>query len=77
MNIDTEYKKYLNPKIMEGKTATNNLNQDLRRYLNELLKEIPDEKDKEMILQNISTYYDSLNTLLINHTLERPSMSNS
>ena len=75
MANDTEYEKYLNPKKIDSKTTTDKLYHDLDRYLNELFEEIPDEKDKEMILQNIGTYYDSLNTLLIKHTSENPVMS--
>ncbi|MFA5973993.1 MAG: hypothetical protein WC780_16720 [Lentimicrobiaceae bacterium] len=75
LNIDNEYEKYLNPKIIEGKLTTNDLYHDLFMYLKELHVEIPTEKDKEMIMQNIGTYYDSLNTLLIKHTLEQPNNS--
>jgi len=75
MNIDNEYEKYLNPKLIEDKTTTNDLYHDLSRYLNEMLLEIPTEKDKELIMQNIGAYYDSLNTLLIKHTLEESNNS--
>jgi hypothetical protein len=77
MNNENEYEKYLNPKIIEGKTPTNDLYHDLISYLNELLEEIPAEKDKEMILKNIGTYYDSLNTLLLKHNKEHPRLSKS
>lgn len=79
MNIDNEYEEYLNPKIIEGKPTTNDLYHDLFMYLylKELHVEIPTEKDKEMIMQNLDTYYDSLNTLLIKHNIEHPRMSKS
>jgi hypothetical protein len=77
MNNDNKYKKYLKPKIIEGITTTNNLYHDLDSYLNEILVDIPSEKDKEMIMKNIGTYYDSLNALLIKHSIEQPRMSKS
>lgn len=71
MNIDNEHEKYLNLKIIEGKTATNDINLELARYLKEILGKIPTEKDKAMIMQNIAIYFDSLNTLLIKHICEQ------
>ena len=68
---------YMNPEMIEGKTTTNDLYNDLFGYLNEMLLKIPNEKDKELIMQNIGTYYDSLNTLLIKHNTEHPQMSKS
>ena len=77
MNIDNEYEKYFYPEIVEGNPTKNDLYHDLPGYLNEILKEIAVEKDKEMIIQKINTYYDSLNTLLIKHSMEHPLMSKS
>lgn len=75
MNIDNEYETYLNPEIMEGIPTKNDLYHDLPKHLYEMLKDIPDEKNKEVIIQNINTYYDSLNILLSKHIIEHPRMS--
>jgi hypothetical protein len=70
MYIDNEYKKYLNPEIIDCKTMTIEMTHDLVRYLNDFFNQIPNEKDKEVIIQNISIYYDSLNALLTNYNME-------
>jgi hypothetical protein len=67
-----EYEKYLNPEIIEDNTTTYDLSHELVIYLDELFERIPNEKDKAMIMQNIGSYYDSLNTLLIKHIMEQP-----
>lgn len=71
MNIDYQQDKYINPEIMEGKITDTELYHDLVGYLDEMFKAIPDKKEKEIFLKNISIYYDSLNILLIKHTLEQ------
>lgn len=77
MNINNEHENYLNPKIMEGNPTKNDQYHDLPGHLNEMLKGITDETDKELIIQNINSYYDSLNTLLIKHTIEHSRRSES
>ena len=59
--------KDFNPKNKGGNTKTNDLNHDLVVYLNELFGEIPNERDKEIIIRNIATYYNSLDTVMYKH----------
>lgn len=76
-NIDYGRKIFLSANMMEGKTNTNDLFYDLSEYLNELFPEISNEKEREMLLKNISSYYDTLNALLVKHTIEHPCKSKS
>lgn len=73
MNNNNKYKRSLDPKLSIG--MTNDLYHDLAKYLNEMFKEMSSEKDKKLIMQNIGTYYESINKLLIKHTNEHPRMS--
>lgn len=72
MKLSQKHEKYFYPGV-----GVCSQYQDLPWYLNEMLQEIADEKDRDMIVQNINTYYNSLNTLLIEHTTEHPGMSKS
>lgn len=72
MKTNNEHEKYFYAEVMEANPMNNDLYLDLPWHLNEMLNNIDDEKDKEMIVKNINTYYDTLNTLLINHTIEHP-----
>jgi len=75
MNIETGHEKFVNPNTIEGKTTTNDIYHDLSMYLNEMLAEISSEKDKEMNLLNLITYYDYLNAVLVKYTIEHPNKS--
>lgn len=61
---------YLNSKILKTTTIIKNQYPELSEYLNEMPVTIPSETSPEIALNNLKTYGESLNSILINYKLE-------
>lgn len=61
---------YLNSKILKTTTIIKNQYPELSEYLNETPVTIPSETSPEIALNNLKTYGESLNSILINYKLE-------
>lgn len=62
--------KDLNSKILQITLKINDQYPELSKYLEEMPVTIPDEKNPEITIKNLLTYYDSLNTILNKYILE-------
>ncbi|MFA5329542.1 MAG: alpha/beta fold hydrolase [Prolixibacteraceae bacterium] len=67
-----EMKKDLNAKILKMTMTIKNKYPELSKYLDEMPDTIPDEKDTEITLKNLSTYYGSLNSILKKYKSTHP-----
>jgi len=56
--------KNLNSKILEITMTIMDQYPELSKYLEEMPVTIPDEKDPEITVKKLESYYDSLNSLL-------------
>lgn len=65
-----ETEKELNEKILRVTMTIRNEHSELSKFLDEMPVTIPDEKNPEITLKNLRTYYDSLNALLNKYLLE-------
>jgi len=70
--IDIETEKDLNSKILKITMMIKDQYPELSKYIEEMEVTIPDEKDPEITLKNLKTYYDSLNSMLNKYILEHP-----
>lgn len=61
-----------NSKILKITMTINDKYPELSKYIEEMLVTIPDEKNPEITLKNLKTYYDSLNSMLSTYILEHP-----
>ena len=61
----------LNLKIMQVTTEIRDHYPELIKFLDEMPVTIPDEKDMEITLNNLKSYYDSLNSILNNYITEQ------
>lgn len=71
-----EVEKDLNSKIL---TITMNIRDnypELSKYIEEMPVTIPDEQNPDITLKNLSSYYDSLNSLLNKYILEQSQPKN-
>lgn len=59
----------MNPQVLKDTQTDADRFYDLTKHLDEMLNAIPEEKDKEIIIQNINRYYNSLNAVMINRML--------
>jgi hypothetical protein len=59
-----EIEKDLNSKILEITMNIKDNYPELSKYLEEMPVTIPDEQNPDITLKNLSSYYDSLNSLL-------------
>lgn len=66
--ICDEQMKNLNSKILKTTMMIRDQYPELSKYLEEMQKTIPDEKNPEITLQNLKTYADSLTSMLSNYT---------
>ena len=66
----TETEKELNSKILKITMFIKDLYPELSKYIEEMNETIPDEKNPEITLKNLRTYYDSLDMMLNKYTLE-------
>ena len=61
----------LNLKIMRVTQEIRDHYPELNKFLEEMPLTIPDELNMEIILQNLKSYYDSLNSVLNNYISEQ------
>jgi pimeloyl-ACP methyl ester carboxylesterase len=69
-NIKTE--KDLNAKILKITMTIKDHYPELSKYLDEMPVTIPSEKDPEITLKHLSSYYESLNSLLNKYKVDYP-----
>jgi|GEM_PF-125568 len=68
--VETE--RELNSNILKITMRINDQYPELAKYLGEMPDTIPNETSSEITLNNLKTYYDSLNSLLNKYILEHP-----
>ncbi|MDD4993889.1 MAG: hypothetical protein PHR83_16840 [Paludibacter sp.] len=61
----------LNLKIMQVTTEIKDHYPELIKFLDEMPVTVPDEKNMEITLKNLKSYYDSLNALLNSYITEQ------
>lgn len=76
-NIDkalvyAESEKDLNAKILKITLTINGQYPELSKYIEEMPETIPDDKNPEITLKNLNTYYDSLTAMLDKYILGHP-----
>ncbi len=59
-----ETEKELNSKILEITMNIQREYPELTKYLSEMPETIPDEKDHDITIKSLKTYYDSLSVLV-------------
>jgi hypothetical protein len=67
-----ETEKELNAKILKVTMTIRTEFPELSKYLEEMQVTIPDEKNPEVTIKKLKTYYDSLNAMLGKYILEHP-----
>lgn len=71
-SIYEDAERDLNAKILKVTMTIKDQFPELSKYLEEMPVTIPDEKDPEITLNILKTYYESLNSLLSKYKLEHP-----
>jgi len=64
--------KELNAKILKITLIINDQYPELSKYIEEMPDTIPDEKNSEVTLKNLRSYYESLNTILKKYKPNHP-----
>ena len=67
-----EAEKDLNSKILKITMMIKDQYPELSKYLEEMPNTIPDEKDLEITVKNLSSYYESLNSILKEYKSDHP-----
>ena len=67
-----ERKKELHSKILQITMTIKDMHPELSQYLEEMNETIPDEKDPELVLMDLKSYYDSLVAMLNKYKEEHP-----
>jgi len=67
-----QIEKDLNSKILKITMKIKDHYPELSKYLEEMPVTIPSENDPEITLNNLKTYYDSLNSLLNKYKVDYP-----
>lgn len=67
-----EVENVLNSKILKITLTINDQYPELSKYLEEMPNTIPDEKTPEITLKNLSSYYESLNSILKKYRANHP-----
>lgn len=62
----------LNAKILKITMTIKDQYPELSKYIEEMQVTIPDEKNPEITLKNLKTYYDALNAVLNKYIVEHP-----
>lgn len=70
--IPEEVEKNLNLDILKITTRIKDQYPELSKYIEEMPITIPDEKNPEITLLNLKSYYDSLDSVLNKYILEHP-----
>lgn len=66
--------KDLNAKILEVTMKIRDHYPELSKYLDEMPVTVPSEKDPEITLNHLQTYYESLNSLLNKYKVDYPKL---
>jgi hypothetical protein len=66
--------KELNAKILEVTMKIKDHYPELSKYLDEMPVTVPSEKDPEITMNNLQTYYESLNSLLNKYKMDYPKL---
>ena len=69
---DTKTENDLNSKILKVTMTIKDHYPELSKYLDEMPMTVPSEKDPEITLKHLQTYYESLNSLLNKYKLDYP-----
>lgn len=64
--------KELNAKILKITMTIKDHYPELSKYLDEMPVTVPSEKDAEITLNHLQTYYESLNSILNKYKLDYP-----
>lgn len=67
-----DIEKDLNAKILEVTMKIRDHYPELSKYLDEMPVTVPSEKDPEITLNQLKTYYESLNSLLNKYKVDYP-----
>lgn len=67
---------YLNNKIVELTTRIREDYPELSNLINEIPITVPTEKNPDVTLKNLQSYYDSLNEILYKYMKEHPAEKN-
>jgi len=70
--VNKEAEKELNAKILNITMKINGQYPELSKYIEEMTETIPDEKHPEITLKDLSSYYESLNSMLNKYVVEHP-----
>jgi len=70
-NEHEDLERDLNLKIMQVTQEIKDHYPELIKFLDEMPVTVPDEKDMEITLKNLKSYYDSLNSILNNYITEQ------
>ena len=73
--VHKQIEEDLNSKILKVTMTIKDRFPELVGFLEEMPETIPDEKDPEITLKNLSAYYESLNSMLSKYKLEHPKSS--
>jgi hypothetical protein len=71
-NINEQIENDLNSKILKITMLIKNHYPELSKYLEEMPVTVPSENDPEITLNNLRTYYESLNSLLNKYKVDYP-----
>jgi hypothetical protein len=74
--ISDDAEKNLNAKILKITMTIMEQYPELSKYIEEMPVTIPNEKIPEITLDNLKTYFESLNTMLNKYKLEHPAIGN-
>jgi len=70
--LKNSIEKEFNSKILKTTMTIMEKYPELYNYIEEMQETIPGEKDSEITLTNLKSYYDSLNSMLNKYILEHP-----
>jgi hypothetical protein len=71
-NINEQIENDLNSKILKITMLIKDHYPELSKYLEEMPVTVPSENDPEITLNNLRTYYESLNSLLNKYKVDYP-----
>lgn len=71
-----ELERKINAKILKITMTIKEKYPELLKYLDEMPETIPVEKNPEISLKNLNTYYKSLSAVLTKYKLEHPNLKN-
>ncbi|MGP8215247.1 MAG: response regulator [Bacteroidia bacterium] len=72
--LKNSLEKEFNSKILKTTMMIMEKYPELSKYIEEMDETIPDEKDPQVTLKNLKSYYDSLDSMLKKYILEHPAI---